>query len=262
MKTLVPTLTPEACREALRRFWDEQTEVVSTSNGLAVALPLMYPDGWQVQVFLETVSATQAVITDRGQTLQRLHEQGLNYDAGVAASLLDDRLRTFEVERNGFELRRPVRIPIQGIDIQLFAESLVSMAHLIYRYEPSAPVESAADQVLAQVFREHRLQPRRNVEVDGRIERRIKLDYVLDRRQRVACQVVRRRSLLLPYMEQWGFRWNDIREKHPDMQRAMIYDPDKQEWEDTALDIGRQVCDLFCPYYETQAINDFLDQVA
>jgi hypothetical protein len=40
----------------------------------------------------------------------------------------------------------------------------------------------------------------------------------------------------------------------------MVYDPDKQDWEDTALEIGRKVCDLFCPYFETQEINAFIDK--
>ena len=67
MKT-AELLTPEICREALRRFWDDQTDVAETSDGVAMALPLMYPDGWQVQVFTEPLSRSRAVITDKGRT--------------------------------------------------------------------------------------------------------------------------------------------------------------------------------------------------
>ena len=42
----------------------------------------------------------------------------------------------------------------------------------------------------------------------------------------------------------------------------MIYDPDKQEWEETALRIGKQVCELFCPYFETAVIHEFFDKAA
>jgi len=50
--------------------------------------------------------------------------------------------------RCGFELFREIRLPLDGLDVQLFAESLVSIAHLVYRYEPYTPPESPAAQRL------------------------------------------------------------------------------------------------------------------
>lgn len=64
----------------------------------------------------------------------------------------------------------------------------------------------------------------------------------------------------MPYMEQWGFRWHDLRRRHPKLLRAMVYDPDTQEWDETSLKLGREVCDLFCPYYETAAIHTLLEK--
>lgn len=255
MKTIA-SISIESCRDAMRRFWEGQTQIERANGGVAMALPLMYPDGWQVQVYIEPVSATQAMITDRGQTLMRLQEQGLNFKEGQTASLLTERKTTFELQQDGFELQRGIRLPVDGLDVQLFAESLVSIAHLIYRFEPSQPTESAADNVLRQVFKEREIKPR----VNGEIEKRIRVDYLVDNTRTVAWQVVRRRAPLLPYMEQWGFRWSDIQRRNPRLMRAMVYDPDKQEWDETTLNIGRQVCDLFCPYSETGAIHDFLDQ--
>jgi hypothetical protein len=256
----IELLTPENCREALRRFWDDQTDVVGTSRGVAMALPLMYPDGWQVQVFLEPVSVSRAKITDRGQTLKRLQEAGVNFDAGQTKVLLDEKKRVFELQHDGFELFREIHLPLEGMDVQLFAESLASIAHLVYRYEPYTPSESPADRTLQQVFRERQWQPKRNFELDGELEKRVRVDYYIETREPLACQVVRRRAPLLPYMEQWGFRWADLRRRHPTLRRAMVYDPDKQEWDETSLRIGREVCDMFLPYFETGSIHAFLDQ--
>ena len=261
MKT-AQLLTSEICREAMRRFWDDQSDVASTSSGVAMALPLMYPDGWQVQVFVERLSQSRAVITDKGRTLGRLQEQGVNFDAGQTGTLLEERKKTFELQQDGFELLREIRLPLDGLDVQLFAESLVSISHLAYRYEAYTPLESPADRTLQEVFKERQWQPRRNVELDGEIEKRIRVDYLLEIKRPVACQVVRRRAPLLPYMEQWGFRWSDIHRRNPGLWRAMVYDPDKQEWEETALRIGKEVCELFCPYFETKVIHQFLDAAA
>lgn len=254
-------LSVNACREAMRKFWDDQTAIERERQGVVMALPLMYPDGWQVMVHLEPLSQARAVITDKGRTLANLSQAGLNYDARAKQTydILEERKRAFELIQDGFELKKEVHLPLDGIDIQLFAESLVSVAHLIYRYEPATVVESTADNAVRQVFKERGLTSRTNVEIDGEIEKRIRVDYLVETTKPVACQVVRRRSPLIPYMEQWGFRWRDIHDRNPRLGRAMVYDPDKQEWDETALNIGRQVCDLFCPYFETQTIHDFLD---
>jgi hypothetical protein len=63
-------------------------------------------------------------------------------------------------------------------------------------------------------------------------------------------------------MEQWGWRWTDLREKNPGLIRAMIYDPERQDWEETAEEIGRSVCDVFCPYHETEVINEAITLAA
>ena len=39
-----------------------------------------------------------------------------------------------------------------------------------------------------------------------------------------------------------------------------MYDLDRQEWDETSLKIGREVCDLCCPYYETAAIHTLLEK--
>lgn len=64
------------------------------------------------------------------------------------------------------------------------------------------------------MFQERQCQPRLNVEFDGELEKRVRVDYCIEARQPVACQVVRRRAPLLPCMEQWGFRWHDLRRRH------------------------------------------------
>lgn len=130
-------LTPDAVTHALQKFWGEQLRVVQSRDRLTLALPLMNPDGWQVVVSLQPLSATRAVISDRGETLARLDNAGLDLDAEGTERLLRERLTTFELIADGNELKKEIALPIDGIDIQLFGEALVSIAHLVYRHEPS-----------------------------------------------------------------------------------------------------------------------------
>ena len=253
-------LSPEACRSAVEHFLREQVATAATRRGVVIALPLMYPDGLQVQVHLEPVTNSSALITDRGRTLAKLHESGLNLDAKQTAALLEERKQIFELNQAGFELQKEVSLPLQGIDVQLFAESLVSIAHLIYKYEPATTEESVADRTLKQIFKERQLEPTINALIDGQIEKGIRVNYFLPAQHPLACKVVKRRGPMLSYMEQWGWRWTDVQHQNPRLLRGMIYDPDKQEWDDTTLNIGKTVCDLFCPYFETQTIHDAIDR--
>jgi hypothetical protein len=252
-------LSPDACRAAVQAFLHEQVVVETTRRGLVIALPLMYPDGLQVQVHLEPVARSSALITDCGRTLAKLHENGLSLDAKQTSSLLEERKQMFELVQVGFELQKEIPLPLQGLDVQLFAESLVSIAHLIYRYEPATSEESVADRTLKQIFKERNLEPAVNALIDGEIEKGIRVNYFLSARHPFACKVVKRRGPMLSYMEQWGWRWMDVKHHNPRLLRGMIYDPDKQEWDETTLNIGKSVCDLFCPYFETQQIHDAID---
>lgn len=262
MKTTeIQLLSPDLCREAVQAFLREQVAVEKTRRGVVMALPLMYPDGFQVQVHLESIAKSSALITDRGRTLAKLHESGLNLEAKQTLTLLEERKQMFELQQTGFELQKEIALPLQGIDVQLFAESLVSIAHLIYKHdEPKTSEESVADRTLKQVFKERGIEPTINALIDGEIEKGIRVNYFLPAAHPLACKVVRRRGPMLVYMEQWGWRWMDVQKRNPRLLRGMVYDPDKQDWDDTTLNIGRSVCDFFCPYFETQSIHDAIDR--
>lgn len=244
------------CRAALTRFWGETLAIESARDGAVLALPLMFPDGLQVVVRVTPVSATTALISDGGETLGRLAGEGMNLETAATGQLLAERLAVFEIQRDGWELRKAIALPVEGIDIQIFAEALVSIAHLIYRHEPEPAVEAVAERTVSKFFAERNLTPRRNFALEGQLERRIAIDYFLEKGAGLAVQVVGRRHQLLPYMEQWGWRWTDLRSRHPRLVRAMVYDPENQPWDETALSIGRSVCEVFCPYFETERLAD------
>jgi hypothetical protein len=243
------------CKSALMQFWVDGLKIEPAREGVSIALPLLYPDGLQVVVTLKPIGERTALLTDRGEVFGNLTNSGLNIESEIVKKLVADRLGIFELQRDGFNLEKQIRLPVDGLDIQLFGEALVSLAHLIYRYEPEAAGENVADRTVRKVFEEHGLTPKRNAILEGAVEKRIQVDYFLDGRRGLALEVVNRRHHLVQYMEQWGWRWNDLRKKRPDLVRAMVYDPDSQDWGDTALAIGESVCDFFCPYFETARVQ-------
>jgi hypothetical protein len=250
------------CRAALNKFWDEQLAVETTDSGVVVALPLMYPDGLQVVVNIEQLAPKVAVITDHGRTLGQLRQSGYNIGPAAkhARELLDERLKSFELQQSGLELRKEIRLPIDGLDVHLFGEALVSIAHLIYRHEPETHLESTAMRTVRDVFNHRHLEPEQNVFLEGSLANRIKVDFLQVGAKRLALQVIKRRGGDQSYLEQWAWRWSDLRKHNENLLRAMIYDPTLQQFDATALRIGESACELFCPYFETDRIDDLIAQ--
>lgn len=247
-------------RETLTRFWDQTLQIAWQHDHLVLAFPLMLPDGVQAVFELKPVTATSGLLTDSGRTLSALSGLGLNLDSGFTAHLLDQRLAFFEIERDGLELRRPAKLPVDPVEVQLFVEGIVSIAHLLYRQEPENVEENVARKSVERLFTSHGLTPQRNYPLEGRLEKAIRVSHYLPGVHGLALEVVDRKTNLHGYMQQWGWRWTDLHEKQPGIVRAMVYDPDRQDWDATSLEIGRSVCEVFCPYHESTAIAEAFER--
>jgi hypothetical protein len=86
---------------------------------------------------LKPLTRSRAVITDGGRTIAMLLENGLIIEVPPVLSLLEERKRSFELVQVGFELQKEIPLPLDGLDVQLFAESLVSISHLVFKFEPA-----------------------------------------------------------------------------------------------------------------------------
>lgn len=255
-------IQPDSIRGTLQEFWNGALEIASTRAGVALALPLCYPDGWQVLVDIETLTPQALRLTDSGRTLHWLAGNGQNIGTPAFKACLDERMQTFGLHRedSGWELFRELPMPLQGADLHLFGEALVSIAHLHYLHEPAIKTQNVATETVEKVFRERKIEALQNHRLNGRVEQRIAVDYFVEAPHPVALQVLGRRGAVTSYMEQWGFRWRDLRDANPRLLPGMIYDPAVQEIDSTATAIGESVCELFCPYYETDRIHALLDR--
>lgn len=245
-------------QERLSQFWGETLQVVWQGDHAFLAYPLMLPDGVQIVFELRPTTATTGLLTDGGQIASRLAGDGLNLESESTSRLLDEKLAFYNIQRDGFELLRPISLPVDPVEVQVYAEGLLAVAHLINRHEPEANEESVARRSIERLFASRHLAPRRNHVLQGRLEQSIRVNYFIESKKALALEVVERKTNLHGYMQQWGWRWSDLKLAHPTIRRAMIYDPDRQDWDSTALEIGRSVCDVFCPYHESAILDDAL----
>ncbi|HEU5078818.1 MAG TPA: hypothetical protein VFT72_06375 [Opitutaceae bacterium] len=250
---------PLVLRESLQSFWHDSLEMAETPRGLEFTMPQSYPDGWQIVLRLELPTPTTARLSDGGKTLWQLAQTGQNIEADVTAQRIEELCKSYELRRDGWELFRFLPWPTPGADIHLFTEALVSIAHLNYLHEPAAKTPNVARETVEKVFRERKIDVKTNHRLEGRVEKRIIVDYFASPYRSLAVQVLGRRGAVTSYMEQWGFRWRDLRDAHPRLLQVMLYDPAVQEVDSTATAIGESVCDYFGPYDNVTRLHDLLD---
>ncbi len=135
----------------------------------------------------------------------------------------------------------------------------MSIAHLAYLHEPAAQTLNIARQTVEKVFRERQIEAKTNQILSGKVEKRIRVDYLATPYRSVAVQVLGRCGAVTGYMKQWGFRWRDLHDTHPRLLRVMLYDPAVQDIDSTASAIGEAVCDYCGPYDNVTRLHDLLD---
>jgi hypothetical protein len=223
----------------------------------------MNSDGYQIWVGIEQISDTHAILTDLGETLAFLETRGISTRHESLSDLIEKHLGIFEIKRKRDELSRVVGLPIQGLDIHLFAEALAGLTYLIFRHEPSAAIP--ASHVFQGVRRnldraKLKYLVGREASIIGITEKTIQVDFLVRAQRRIAIKTIQRRGRMHDYMEQWGYRWIDAKEADSEIIRAMYYDPDNQDWDDDSLAIGKHRCEIFRPYFESDRIhNDLQD---
>jgi len=247
-------------REALTAFWSEQLrfEDAPQGEGFVTALPLMDASGWQVVLHLRPLTPTQWLVSDEGATLGSLDDVGKNVNARKFREVVEAQCRFYDFERDGLILQKAVAFPFAPTEIQVFAEGLVAISHLAPKVQRKVETSSSTriEAHVSRYFHQKNWTPERRHKLEGQIESRIVVDFYWENDRALALQPVGPHHRLRDYMERWGWRWTDLGRAHPELIKAMVFDPDTQDWDPDSLDIGRKVCDVFVPYTEADEALD------
>ena len=187
-----------------------------------------------------------------------MDDAGKNLNATATRETIEAQARFYGFERNGLILQKAVRFPFDPVEIQVFADGLVALTHLAPKRQVSVSKSAAyrMEERIGNYFYRHHWEPIRHHKLAGKVESEIVVDYYLERKRPLALQPIGRSHQLRPYMEQWAWRWTDLKSAHPDLLKAMVFDPDAQAWDPVSRRIGEMVCDIFVPYYEADEALD------
>lgn len=250
--------TQTQLKKSLLQFLGENLLIETAGEGFRVGMPLMDARGWQVQVQLQPLAPGKWLLSDGGETLGSLEAEAFKTSSGKGAEKVESQCRFYEIERDSLKLQKVISWPADPAEIQIFAEALVAISHL--RPKTQAQVAVNVDRLIEdkmnQYFYGRSLKPLRRHKLQGEVEESIVVDFYLESAHPLALQPVFRSRHLRGYMEQWGWRWLDLKAAQPDLIKAMVFDPDNQEWDSGSLRIGEKVCDIFVPYAEAAEALD------
>lgn len=244
-------------KDTFQSFWNRNLRIESVRDGFVIAPPVMDANGWQIVLHLESLTPGKWRLSDRGKTLSH----GLPGGAKGFKDRLEDLGRFYRLEREGLEFFKIVPEPLDAVEIQVFAEGLVAVSHVVrhsLEQMKSPGASSLVEDRVSSFFHSRRIDAMRDYKLQGKVETEIMVDFFVPNERPLAVEVVKRARKLRPYMEQWGWRWSDLKNGNPDLVRAMVFDPDSQQWDESALRIGREVCELFIPYTETERLAEYV----
>ena len=114
---------------------------------------------------------------------------------------------------------------------------------------------------VSKVLFERKLDVEETAKLDGIISTQVEIDFLVSAKKSIAIQAVNRGGRIKDFMEQWAFRWMDLKKRHRSLLPVMIYDSDRQSIDPLSKRIGNDVCKLFCGYQEISRLHDLIDEV-
>ena len=245
-------------KKGLQEFWTEQLRCTVEESALHIAYPLLMPDGWQLSFSLYRDTGSEVYeLSDNGKIMDYLElyfpriTKELNFIIQERCKLYDFELS----EKNNFHKLSTKKFPPH--EIQLFAEGLISIAHLIYRFSRRTAYDNLPYETVSQIYISLNHPFESHVDLRGKYHNRIYADI------KTSASIIRVLNTQRAFesLQIASFQFHDYKLANPSINRILIYNPDKN-WDDDCLALA-QSTDYFefsAPYTESESIRDYIRQ--
>lgn len=255
------SFSPDSLRALLTSFWNGALEIEPTDRGVVFTMPASYPDGWQVVLEISQKTPGGYYLNDRGKTFAWLGGRGLNLETEAVKAHLQRLCAEHYLTVEHGVLHRWLPAPLDPTDLQVFAEGLVAISRLDVLNEHRVEAEAVADATVRRVFHDAGLEPEHNHKLFITKERKVTVDYFIERRRPLAIQIIQNKSDFTGTLEKWGYRWDELKKAYRGLAPVMLYDRNTQVVEAYERHIGETKCELFCGYDETDRIYRIIESV-
>ena len=249
----------ENIRQSLLSFWNEQLVFRIESNAIHIAYPLLLPDGWQVSFSIyHNKSSNVFEVSDNRITFDYL-ENYFPKQTSINKSIIDEKRKFYDLELlpNGI-LRKMFYREILPSEIQLFAEGLVALHYLVYRFEKHNLAENIPLKTVKDILFTHQIKYQINTTVAGKNLSKIPVDFLCGVN---VFRIINSQDPLAT-IQIAGFRFNDYKMVMQQAKRVLIYNSDREGWNDDCQNIvsSKDHFDFTAPYYDVADIAAFVEE--
>lgn len=217
-------ISPQSLRSSLTSFWSAVCDIRAKDGWIAIALPLLLPDGWQVEVFVQQYSAKGIHISDHGSVWNILESAGLNTDNKGKWSWLNELCNQYGVgfEEEGAYINARTDESARYIHLfGLFIAAVAQRATVMSKRAPSVrPL--CATLALQQSFCRLGITPRQKVQYSVAGDTITVENTIKGPRHTLLLQPVERHKEGKELLELWAYRLREIRETNPSQYRTGI----------------------------------------
>lgn len=220
------SLNEKELRSELSAFWNDALAIAPHRGGLCWTMPVMMPDGVQVVLRARDVTPGKIILSDGGDTLQWLSMRGFHAEnGGFVQRLFRERCTFFGLELSNGALEKVLSLPLCAEEVQIFAEGLSSVAHLIYRQDYAFQEDSIAVAHVEGALYANKIKFTRRKEIPVSAKRKINVDFYFEARgQERIIKTFDQKSRQLDLVDLWARRWLLLKKSYDQMAMAMVYD--------------------------------------
>lgn len=239
-------------------FLSEQMRCSCDGNAIHIAYPLLLPDGWQIAFSLyDLAEGCVCELSDDGKITEFLQNYFPKYSPEIKL-FIRQKCEFYGIENCEWYFRKQFNAIPSAKDIHLFAEGLLAISYLVYRFEKRTDYDDAPFRTVREIFISCNREVKTDVCLHGKHHSRIHVDIQSGK------SIVRILSTRNPLqaLQITGFQFNDYRMANPATERILIYNPDRKWSEDcqSLADCG-EYFDFAASYQEPDKIRDYVQSI-
>lgn len=242
-------------KKSLLGFYDEQLQCNQTAEGLHIAYPLLLPNGWQIAFSIyESKIDCSIELSDNG-LIRNYLENYFPREPAVNRAIIEEKCTFYGIEHqeNGM-FRKCLVNSLSPLEIQLFAEGLLAVAYLVYRYEKRGRINNNPFNTVHEIFIQNRIPVELNVNLRGKCYNKIYADF---KHGNSIVRVVSNRNALAT-VQIAAFQFSDYKLANHDTDRILIYNPD-YHWNSDCQDLAKSnYFDFSAPYTDVDNIRSYI----
>lgn len=247
----------ELIKPSLLNFWAEQFQFTREEDAIHIAYPLLLPNGWQISFSIYFHSVGNVFeLSDNHQITDYLSAY-FSKTPNINKKIIKEKCVFFGIDQqDDGSFKKFIPESIKPQDIQLFAEGMLSIAYLVYRFEKRNQMDSLPYETVKQIFISYDMPFETNLELQGKSFSKIHADF---KQGNSIFRVINSKDPFLA-LQISSFQFNDYKLGNPNTKRALIYNQDNPHWTSDCQSIveSPDYFEFSAPYTDIKEITGFV----